>query len=424
MRETGVWSPVEALNFSIRQNPLLHLVAKYGIHWLVWSKHEDTLSPEGGECDGGQLPWWSSGYDTCLECERLGSIPPLRHWIFQSVRTHYYSIIGQWPPESWLDIAPTQVQDLFWNRTEQESPPAWTHEAYRPPSSKYSFCCPNQGGGQARVQVQREGGLPQPGPDRGYPIPGRRVPYPWWRGYPGYPPVQMGGRGTPIQIWLGYPIWTWPPHPDLVGYPHLDLSRVFPHLDLAGVPPPVWTWLGYPPPLQWWTVWKHNLPSSFGLYSTAYQWFYLQILSYFWSGLPKFAPGDLSYLSLTRTGHQRSKINYVWRSLVRAWYWIQNVLEWRSHTNLYNRHTPGICPHYSSIQYFLKQCWLREAWNLPVTRLDYVNSSKCAKTRIDNIVIDSKGVQSQVHISQLLRDSEISAVHSVPQEISIAQRIE
>ena len=38
-----------------------------------------------------QLPWWSSGYDACLECKRPGFNSPLRHWIFQSVRTHCYS---------------------------------------------------------------------------------------------------------------------------------------------------------------------------------------------------------------------------------------------------------------------------------------------------------------------------------------------
>ena len=80
MRETGVRSPTEALNFSVRQNPLLHLAPNKGfIDLFVWSKREDTLSPEGGECDGGQLPLWSSGYDARPECERLGFDPPLRH---------------------------------------------------------------------------------------------------------------------------------------------------------------------------------------------------------------------------------------------------------------------------------------------------------------------------------------------------------
>ena len=49
------------------------------INLFVWSKHEDALSPEGGECHGEQLPWWSSGYDTHPECERPGFDPLLRH---------------------------------------------------------------------------------------------------------------------------------------------------------------------------------------------------------------------------------------------------------------------------------------------------------------------------------------------------------
>ena len=36
------------------------------------------------------MPRWSSGYDTRPECERPGFDPLLRHWIFWSVRTHYY----------------------------------------------------------------------------------------------------------------------------------------------------------------------------------------------------------------------------------------------------------------------------------------------------------------------------------------------
>ena len=57
---------------------------------FIWSEHEDMLSPEGGECHRGQLPWWSIGYDTRLECERPGFDSPLKHWIFWSVRTHCY----------------------------------------------------------------------------------------------------------------------------------------------------------------------------------------------------------------------------------------------------------------------------------------------------------------------------------------------
>ena len=75
------------------------------------------------------------------------------------------------------------------NRTlfEQESPPAWTQEAYRPPCSKYSLCCPNLVPPPARVP-------PQPGypPARVPPLarvpPSQGTP-PW----PGYPP----GQGTP-----------------------------------------------------------------------------------------------------------------------------------------------------------------------------------------------------------------------------------
>ena len=49
---------------------------------------------------------------------------------------------------------------------EQESPPARTQEAYRPPCSKYSFCCPIPGGGGG-YPIPRLGGTPCQ--DRGYP---------------------------------------------------------------------------------------------------------------------------------------------------------------------------------------------------------------------------------------------------------------
>ena len=117
-----------------------------------------------------------------------------------------------------------------WN--EQESPPAWTQEAYRRPRSKCSLCW--WGGG-------------------GYPIQswwGRGTPSSHGGGYPGYtplhpdlagvpPPPSRPGRGTPptIKTCLGYP-------------PTLDLAGVPPyHQDLARVPPtPDQTWQGYPPP--------------------------------------------------------------------------------------------------------------------------------------------------------------------------------
>ena len=78
----------------------------------------------------------------------------------------------------------------------QESPPAWTQEAYRLPCSEYSFCCP--------TRVPPRGGT-----------------------WPGYPP---GGSGYP----RGVPDWV-PPWVPPWGY-------------LTGYPPRGGTWPGYPPP--------------------------------------------------------------------------------------------------------------------------------------------------------------------------------
>ena len=86
----------------------------------------------------------------------------------------------------------------------QESPPAWTQEAYRPLCSKYSLCCPNWVSPPARVPPSQ--GTPQPG-------------YPPW---PGYPPARV-----PLQP--GYPLPPLGP-----GYPP---ARIPPQLDLAGYPP-------------------------------------------------------------------------------------------------------------------------------------------------------------------------------------------
>ena len=134
---------------------------------------------------------------------------------------------------------------------EQESPPAWTQEAYRPPRS-HSKCLL------------------------------------FW--------VGGGGGGAivpPLDLRLGTPH---PPGPETRYPPHLDLDLGPPYLDLdlghplpgpgPGTPlpgpgpgtPPTWTWTWDPPPHQsvdrqflppapegWWKVfWKYNLPSSFG----------------------------------------------------------------------------------------------------------------------------------------------------------------
>ena len=107
------------------------------------------------------------------------------------------------------------------NIEEQESPPAWTQEAYRPPCSKYSLCCPNW--------VPPRQGTPQPG----YPL--ARVPP-----QPGYPPSQgtPPGRVPPARVppWPGYlPGWTWQGTPRL---PHGIRGNVAKHYGIW-VPPPV-----------------------------------------------------------------------------------------------------------------------------------------------------------------------------------------
>ena len=89
---------------------------------------------------------------------------------------------------------------------QQESPPAWTQEAYRPPCSEYSFCCP--------TRVPPRGGYLTQVPPWGVRVPPGGVPDPGtppggtWPGYPpggsGYPPggyltrvPPRGGLGTP-----------------------------------------------------------------------------------------------------------------------------------------------------------------------------------------------------------------------------------
>ena len=114
----------------------------------------------------------------------------------------------------------------------QESPPAWTQEAYHPSCSEYSFCCPNW----VPPILTWPGGW-------GYPAMGGGGGYPIWvppvlalgvpcGGYPaggGYP-----ARGVPCQ---GYP--TWVPHPGLGG----TLPKGVPYLGTALA--------GYTPILTW-----------------------------------------------------------------------------------------------------------------------------------------------------------------------------
>ena len=141
-------------------------------------------------------------------------------------------------------IAASRKPFSVWNRIfcKQESPPAWTQEAYRPPCSEYSFCCP--------TWVPPQQGTPPSWPGRGGTWPGyppARVP-PLWPGYPlaGYPP----GQGTPRQ---GTP----QPGSPQQGTPLAGPGRVPPQLDLTRVPPPwpgyppSWTWQGTPPAAPW-----------------------------------------------------------------------------------------------------------------------------------------------------------------------------
>ena len=108
---------------------------------------------------------------------------------------------------------------------EQESPPAWTQEAYRPPCSEYSFCCPTwvpPQPGYSPPSWPGQGGVP----DQGTPL--ARVP-------PGQstPPARVP-PSCPMAFWemlqsimgYGYPHWLpmafWEMLQSIMGYgyPH------------------------------------------------------------------------------------------------------------------------------------------------------------------------------------------------------------
>ena len=139
-----------------------------------------------------------------------------------------------------------------WNEVQQESPPAWTQEAYRPPCSEYSFCYPNW---VPPPILTWPGGYPTWVPLAGYPlagyipdkVPPSRVPL---AGYPpaGYPlaeyPPSWPGRVPPSWIWLGTP------------------PRCLPHGILGNVTKHYGIWV---PPLgvDWQTKWNYYLPSYY-----------------------------------------------------------------------------------------------------------------------------------------------------------------
>ena len=71
------------------------------------------------------------------------------------------------------------------NTRKQESPPAWTQEAYRPPCSEYSFCCPILAG--------------PPPPRLDWP--------PGWTDPPHWTDPPPAGL-TPPPSWTDPPLWT------------------------------------------------------------------------------------------------------------------------------------------------------------------------------------------------------------------------
>ena len=146
----------------------------------------------------------------------------------------------------------------------QESPPAWTQEAYRPPRSKCSLCCSVGGGGGDPSRGQ--GGYPiltwlgkysSPILTGGIPSwPGWRIPQSWLEGTPSWP----GWGGYPI---LGYPnrtgVLLWP---GLVNPPGKDLGSV------------TWERTGTRLPLErtWYQWLGKELVTGVPLESTWYQW--------------------------------------------------------------------------------------------------------------------------------------------------------
>ena len=143
-------------------------------------------------------------------------------------------------------------------RIEQESPPAWTQEAYRPPCSEYSFCCPTwvppRGG--TRSGTPPGGGTQSGTPPGGYPV---RYTHPPWGGYPVRCPPRGGTRsGTP----LGGVSSQVPPGGYLVRYPPRGYPVRYPPgggYPVRYPPPPVAPWhsgkcckalwdMGTPPP--------------------------------------------------------------------------------------------------------------------------------------------------------------------------------
>ena len=201
-----------------------------------WSQNRD--------CDNcqifGKSFLWRSRWQLVAKVNKFVVRINFRNLIFWRITFH-----------QWKWFSRKQVQ--------QESPPAWTQEAYRPPCSEYSFCCPTwvpppggyldlgtpwgglgtPPGGVPRPGYPPGGEVPDPGtPPGGYPDLGGGVPD------PGTPPGGYPDLGTP-------PGGTWPGNPPggvpRRGYPPGGVQLTPP----GGVPDPGTprggTWPGYPP---------------------------------------------------------------------------------------------------------------------------------------------------------------------------------
>ena len=136
----------------------------------------------------------------------------------------------------WIFItqAPHNLEiDRNVKRKQQESSPAWTQEAYRPPCSHSNFLL-FWGGGVPwqKFFSQSEHVSSQIWCQKVFPLlkPGTPPPPKIWD----LVPPQNLRPGTPPKIW------------DLVP------------------PPKIWDLVPPPPGVDWHTKWKYNLPSSFG----------------------------------------------------------------------------------------------------------------------------------------------------------------
>ena len=138
----------------------------------------------------------------------------------------------------------SEIQFILLKTKERQESPAWTQEAYRPPCSEYSFCCPNWVlTGRAPPHILTwPGGYPGGGyptwlpPWQGTPQQGTPLSWPWGVPCQGVPYVGTPWQGTPaVLTWQGTPLLSWP----------------------GRVPPPTQTWPGTPLgvcPMEFWVM--------------------------------------------------------------------------------------------------------------------------------------------------------------------------